>query len=126
MTEEINAVNDVAPEQTETDTSALNHAADTQPDASSEESQQNLSKIDNATEPESLAGEENQARPSTPPPILTTSGKKRPPYTYDPNKVTLRFIFANRDGLAVTIECKPADTVGDVKGALLSVWPKGT
>ena len=126
MTEEINAVNDVASEQTETGISELNHAADTQPKASNEESQQNLSKLDNATEPESLPVEEKQPRPSTPPPILTTSGKKRPPYTYDPNKVTLRFIFANRDGLAVTIECKPADTVGDVKGALLSVWPKGT
>ena len=64
-------------------------------------------------------------RPSTPPPILTTSGKKRPPYKYDPNKVTLRFIFANHDGLAVTIECRRVDTVGDVKHALLSVWPEG-
>jgi hypothetical protein len=64
-------------------------------------------------------------RPGTPPPILTTSGKKRPPYTYDPKRITLRFIFANRDGLAVTIECKPADTIGEIKGALLSVWPDG-
>jgi hypothetical protein len=56
---------------------------------------------------------------------LTSSGKKRPPYTYDPKKITLRFIFANRDGLAVTIECRPADTIGEIKGALLSVWPDG-
>eukprot|EP00540_Astrosyne_radiata_P014470 CAMPEP_0116841144 /NCGR_PEP_ID=MMETSP0418-20121206/10759_1 /TAXON_ID=1158023 /ORGANISM="Astrosyne radiata, Strain 13vi08-1A" /LENGTH=203 /DNA_ID=CAMNT_0004471533 /DNA_START=327 /DNA_END=938 /DNA_ORIENTATION=- len=67
---------------------------------------------------------DNTATTTTAPtPILTTSGKKRPPYKYDPEKVTLRFIFANRDGLAVTLECKPADTVGEVKGALLSVWP---
>mmetsp|Transcript_41593 Transcript_41593/g.47271 ORF Transcript_41593/g.47271 Transcript_41593/m.47271 type:complete len:206 (-) Transcript_41593:142-759(-) len=57
------------------------------------------------------------------PAIMTTSGKKRPPYRYDPDKITLRFIFANRDGLAVHLECKPADTIGEVKGALLSVWP---
>lgn len=55
--------------------------------------------------------------------VLTSNGKKRPPYNYDPEKVTLRFIFANRDGLAVHLECKPADTIGEVKGALLSVWP---
>jgi hypothetical protein len=34
-------------------------------------------------------------------------------------------LFANRDGLTVTVECNPFDTVGEVKGALLSVWPKG-
>lgn len=60
-----------------------------------------------------------------PTPIATPTGKRRPPYKYDPDKVTLRFIFANRDGLAVTIECKPADTVGEVKSVLLSVWPEG-
>ena len=59
-------------------------------------------------------------------PILTSSGKKRPPFKYNPGKVTLRFIFANRDGLTVTLECNHADTVGEVKGALLSVWPEGT
>lgn len=64
-----------------------------------------------------------EGKAGTPPPILTTSGRKRPPYNYDPKKVTLRFIFANRDGLAVTIECKPTDTIGEIKGALLSVWP---
>lgn len=121
MTEEINATNDVVDETT----SESNHAANSPPNASNDVLQTNLSSLENASEPESPAVEE-KPRPSTPPPILTTSGKKRPPYTYDPNKVTLRFIFANRDGLAVTIECKPADTVGDVKGALLSVWPEGT
>lgn len=57
-------------------------------------------------------------------PIVSSNKKSRPPYKYDPNKITLRFLFANRDGLTVTVECKPADTVGEVKGALLSVWPK--
>jgi len=57
--------------------------------------------------------------------VTTSSSRKRVPYKYDPDKVTLRFIFANRDGLSVTLDCEPADTVGEVKGALLSVWPKG-
>jgi hypothetical protein len=58
-------------------------------------------------------------------PIVSASKKSRPPYKYDPDKITLRFLFANRDGLTVTIECNPADTVGEVKAALLSVWPTG-
>lgn len=39
--------------------------------------------------------------------------------------LNLRFLFANRDGLSVSIQCDPSDTVGEVKGALISVWPKG-
>ena len=58
-------------------------------------------------------------------PIVSATKKTRPPYKYDPNKITLRFLFANRDGLTVTVECTPNDTVGEVKGALLSVWPEG-
>jgi hypothetical protein len=58
-------------------------------------------------------------------PIVSSSKKSRPPYKYDPEKITLRFLFANRDGLTVTVECRPGDTVGEVKGALLSVWPSG-
>jgi hypothetical protein len=46
-------------------------------------------------------------------------------YVYDPSKITLKFIFANRDGVNVVLDCKPSDTVGEVKGALLSVWPQG-
>ena len=57
--------------------------------------------------------------------IVSASRKSRPPYKYDPNKITLRFLFANRDGLTVTVECNPSDTVGEVKGALISVWPGG-
>lgn len=59
-------------------------------------------------------------------PIVSSSKRSRPPYKYDPNKITLRFLFANRDGLTVTVECTPKDTIGEVKGALLSVWPEGT
>jgi len=58
--------------------------------------------------------------------ILSSSKKTRPPYKFNPDKITLRFLFANRDGLTATVECKPSDTVGEVKAALLSVWPSGT
>ncbi|KAL7573752.1 hypothetical protein ACA910_007785 [Epithemia clementina (nom. ined.)] len=58
-------------------------------------------------------------------PIVSSSKKTRPPYKFDPDKITLRFLFANRDGLTVTIECNPSDTVGEVKGSLMSVWPEG-
>ncbi len=47
------------------------------------------------------------------------------PYVYDPNKITLKFIFANRDGVNVIVDCKPTDTVGEVKAMLLSMWPQG-
>jgi hypothetical protein len=57
-------------------------------------------------------------------PVLSVTKRTRPPYKYDPEKVTLRFLFANRDGLTVTVECKPSDTVAEVKGQLLSVWPE--
>lgn len=59
-------------------------------------------------------------------PVVSSSKTSRPPYKYDPNKITLRFLFANKDGLTVTVECAPADPVGEVKAALLSVWPEGT
>ncbi|KAL3797853.1 hypothetical protein HJC23_006891 [Cyclotella cryptica] len=45
-------------------------------------------------------------------------------FVHDPNKITLKFLFAGRDGINVIIDCKPNDTVGEVKGALMSVWPK--
>lgn len=61
---------------------------------------------------------------NSPAPIVSSSKRTRPQYKYDPNKITLRFIFANRDGLTVTLECDPSDTVSEVKGALLSVWPE--
>jgi hypothetical protein len=46
-------------------------------------------------------------------------------FVYDPNKITLRFLFAGRDGIHVVIDFDPNDTVGEVKGALMSVWPEG-
>ena len=58
-------------------------------------------------------------------PVVSSSKKTRPPYRFDPDRITLRFLFANRDGLTVTIECNPGDTVGEVKGSLMSVWPEG-
>lgn len=69
--------------------------------------------------------EQQQTPPKGPQVVHTPSGKKRTPFKYHPGKVTLRFIFANRDGVSVTLDCEPADTVGEVKGALMSVWPKG-
>ncbi|KAL7507826.1 hypothetical protein ACHAXN_008962 [Cyclotella atomus] len=45
-------------------------------------------------------------------------------FVYDPNKITLRFLFAGRDGIHVVIDFDPNDTVGEVKGALMSVWPE--
>ena len=46
-------------------------------------------------------------------------------HVYDPTKISLKFIFANRDGVNVILDCKPSSTVAEVKGALLSMWPKG-
>jgi hypothetical protein len=68
---------------------------------------------------------EEKAKEESSVPVVSSSKRSRPPYKYDPNKITLRFLFANRDGLTVTVECNPTDTIGEVKGALLSVWPEG-
>jgi hypothetical protein len=57
--------------------------------------------------------------------IVSSSKRSRPAYKFDPDKITLRFLFANRDGLTVTLECTPSDTVAEVKAALMSVWPDG-
>lgn len=45
-------------------------------------------------------------------------------FTYDPKKITLKFIFANRDGVNAIVEYSPTDTIAEVKGALLSMWPE--
>jgi hypothetical protein len=81
-----------------------------------------VSNVENGKEPEIP---EVIAKSETKQPSSTNAGKKRSSYQYDPAKVTLKFLFANHDGLTVTIECKPADTVGEIKGALLSTWPDG-
>mmetsp|Transcript_4110 Transcript_4110/g.6015 ORF Transcript_4110/g.6015 Transcript_4110/m.6015 type:complete len:266 (+) Transcript_4110:390-1187(+) len=57
-------------------------------------------------------------------PSVPSSSSKKAKFVYDPDKITLRFLFANRDGLSVSVDCTQADTVGEVKGALLSVWPE--
>ena len=59
----------------------------------------------------------------TPQPLEVEAPSQTKTFVYDPNKITLKFIFANRDGLHVILDCNPADTVGEVKGALLSLWP---
>lgn len=56
---------------------------------------------------------------------VASSRSEPTPYVYDPKKITIKFVFANRDGLNVIVDCKPTDTVGEVKGALLSMWPEG-
>jgi hypothetical protein len=58
-------------------------------------------------------------------PVISTTKRTRPPYKFNVEKITLRFLFANKDGFTITIECKPDTTVGEVKGQLLSVWPEG-
>lgn len=69
-------------------------------------------------EPSSPSKETEKSTPTTGPSQPAT-------FVYDPNKITLKFIFANRDGVHVILECNPTDTVGEVKGALLSMWPEG-
>jgi hypothetical protein len=74
---------------------------------------------------EKLAEEKGENTVASVGQVVSATKRTRAPYKYDPEKVTLRFLFANRDGLTVTVECKPGDTVGEVKGQLLSVWPEG-
>lgn len=40
------------------------------------------------------------------------------------DKIRFKFLFANRDGLHVEIECSPSDTVMTMKTMLISSWPK--
>jgi len=65
-----------------------------------------------------VGGKEISAAPVKTGPTRSTG------FVYDPNKIILKFIFANRDGISVILDCKPSDVVGEVKGALLSLWPK--
>ena len=58
-------------------------------------------------------------------PAVSKSKRTRPSYKFDANKITLRFLFANNDGITVTMECDPTDTVAAIKTALVSVWPDG-
>ena len=87
-----------------------------------------LENVDAATDPASEGGESAPATPVPSPSKAAVAPPPRPtpkPFKYDPKKITLRFIFANRDGVSVLVECEPTDTIGEVKGALLSMWPEG-
>mmetsp|Transcript_15722 Transcript_15722/g.20926 ORF Transcript_15722/g.20926 Transcript_15722/m.20926 type:complete len:178 (-) Transcript_15722:501-1034(-) len=89
---------------------------------------------ESTADPQASSPSPNQEEPeaangASPPPSVkkevSSSKPALPPFVDDPNKITLKFIFANRDGLHVIVDCKPGDSVGEVKGALLSMWPKG-
>lgn len=41
------------------------------------------------------------------------------------DSIRLKFIFANRDGLNVEIECSPSDTIEAITKSLQSKWPEG-
>lgn len=106
--------------------SASDQPAESSPQADGPEGADKKSTADdtvataNDDQDEPKSGGEGGGKPVA---YVASNKKARPPYKYDPNKITLRFLFANKDGLTVTVECKPGDTVGEVKGALLSVWP---
>lgn len=93
-----------------------------------EQDTQNNVRAEGGTEEESNGSNSNSNNASpkdlSSGPVVSVTKRTRPPYKYDPDKVTLRFLFANKDGLTVTVECKPTDTIGEVKGQLLSVWPE--
>lgn len=63
----------------------------------------------------------------TPPPSSTleptseASSKNTP--LNDSDSIKIKFLFANRDGLHVIVQCKLSDSVGEIKGVLLSMWP---
>lgn len=45
-------------------------------------------------------------------------------YVHDPQKIAIKFIFANRDGLNVYVKSFPTDSVHVLKQSLISLWPK--
>jgi hypothetical protein len=47
------------------------------------------------------------------------------PTENDSNAMKIKFIFANRDGIHVEIECSLSDTVGAITKDLQSKWPEG-
>jgi len=81
---------------------------------------------DGATTTSTQPDDDGPAAAATPAVLVTasTAPSQTEKFVYHPNKITLKFIFANRDGLNVILDCRPADTVGEVKGALLSLWPE--
>jgi len=73
-------------------------------------------------EPEHEPEPEPEPEPVAPPPL--SSPKSDIDFTYQAGKVSIKFLFANRDGLSVRIQCDISDTVATVKGSLLSLWPE--
>ncbi|EED93095.1 predicted protein [Thalassiosira pseudonana CCMP1335] len=103
--------------------------SDKQLDSNGDESKSD-SQIDNQNDekgaPQAQAAPDtsSSSTSSTPPaPSKSSYSSTHPPFIHDPNKITLKFIFANRDGIQVLLDCTPHDTIGEVKGALLSMWP---
>ena len=114
-------------ESKDTEASTITTATEEKPSESSSPAEQEKATTDKKAE--ETTTDEKEKKPENTSlsvgPVVSASKRTRPPYKYDPDKVTLRFLFANRDGLTVTVECKPGDTVGEVKGQLMSVWPEG-
>jgi hypothetical protein len=122
-TEGIAPVPDASPTD-ETTSTSIPEKALLRSNTESETSEMNNAETETAATAESV----NEEKPETPDnskAIVSSSKRSRPLYKFDPDKITLRFLFANRDGLTVTLECEPSDTVAEVKAALLSVWPDG-
>jgi activator of HSP90 ATPase len=107
------------------DASQTEEAAALTSSKKSSTSEMNLN--DAETKTDATAESVNEEKPETADAkaIVSASKRSRPAYKFDPDKITLRFLFANRDGLTVTLECEPSDTVAEVKAALMSVWPDG-
>jgi len=66
----------------------------------------------------------NDEPESEPEPKLLSPTKSEVDFAYESGKVSIKFLFANRDGLNVRIQCELSDTVATVKGSLLSLWPE--
>jgi len=77
-------------------------------------------KLEQKLEPESESESESEPEPE----LKTAPTKGDVEFTYEPGKISLKFLFANRDGLHVRIQCDAKDTVATVKGSLLSMWPE--
>jgi len=75
------------------------------------------------TESEILTKAETDPEVDPEPPLLSPT-KSSTDFLYEPGKVSIKFLFANRDGLNVRIQCDLTDTVATVKGSLLSLWPE--
>ena len=57
---------------------------------------------------------------------MTSSDKETLSNTPTENDtVKIKFLFANRDGIHVEIECSPSDTIENITKTLQSKWPEG-